>query len=345
VTLDDGHDSPATSPEPTSKPATAPLSRSWALILPFLKPIANLILDPDISEIMVNGTDGSVFVEKAGEITLTGLSLPQPSLLAGVKSIARNLGDDISETQPILDARLDDGSRVAAVIPPVSLGGITLTIRKFSAKHFTLEDLISRNSITREAADILVSAVAGRRNMLISGGTGTGKTTLLNILAAAIPPEDRVLLIEDTAEIQIKVPNLVRFEAKRPRPGYDGTPIRALLKAALRHRPDRIIVGEIRDGSAYDLLQALNTGHSGSMSTVHADSASGALQRFASLVLESGVEVPWNAIKANIGDALHYLVQIERRHGQRYVAEILQLDGYDPDIDRYKTRSLYTRSH
>jgi pilus assembly protein CpaF len=321
--------------------AAAPTaSRAWDLILPFLKPIRSLILDQEISEIMVNG-NGSVFVERAGVITLTGLAIAQPSLLAAVKSIARVLGDDVSETQPILDARLDDGSRVAAVLPPVSLGGITLTIRKFAARHFTLEDLISRGSLTREAADILVDAVRSRRNILISGGTGTGKTTILNILSNAIPPEDRVLLIEDTAEIHVTAPNLVRFEAKRARPGYEGTSIRALLKAALRHRPDRVIVGEIRDGSAYDLLQALNTGHSGSMSTVHADSASGALQRFESLVLESGVQVPFKAIKANIAAALHFLVQIERRSGRRFVAEILRLDGYDPDEDRYKTERLY----
>jgi pilus assembly protein CpaF len=266
------------------------------------------------------------------------------------KALARHLNDDVSDTQPILDARLDDGSRVAAVLEPVSLHGITFTIRKFAARKYALVDLVARGSVTPESARLLIGAVEERRNILIAGGTGTGKTTILNILSAAIPDTDRILVIEDTAEIVISKPNLVRFEAKRGRRDsrgavtYEGTSIRQLLKAALRHRPDRIIVGEIRDGAAYDLLQALNTGHAGSMSTVHADSAQGALQRFAALVLESGVQMPFPAIKANIAAALHYLVYIERRQAQRYVAEILRLRGFDPDTDRYEIERVYSRA-
>lgn len=325
--------------DPAGRPA---LKGTWNLIVPFLRPIQHVLFDDTVSEIMVNG-DGRIFIERAGRLALTDLALPQANLLAGVKAIARCLGDDISESQPILDARLEDGSRVAAVLPPVSLHGITLTIRRFTAKHLTLDDLIDRKSIAPLAAHILVHAVEDRRNLLISGGTGTGKTTILNILSDAIPDEDRLVLIEDTAEIRIKKPNLVRFEAKRARHGHEATTIRQLLKASLRHRPDRIVVGEIRDGAAYDLLQALNTGHSGSMSTVHADSAPGALQRFASLVLESGVQIPFAAIKANIATALHVIVHIERRGGQRYVAQILHVDRYDPDQDRYRLVSLYER--
>jgi pilus assembly protein CpaF len=322
--------------------AEVPEGTSWHLILPFLKPVRAYLFDDAISELMING-DGRVFVERAGELVQIDARLTQAQLLAAAKAIARHLSDDVSEAQPILDARLDDGSRVAAVLEPVSLHGITLTIRRFTAKHFTMDDLLQRGSITPEAAAILVGAVTARENLLISGGTGTGKTTILNILSAAIPETDRILIIEDTAEIRIDKPNLVRFEAKRPRPGYEGTSIRQLLKAALRHRPDRIVVGEIRDGAAYDLLQALNTGHSGSMSTVHADSAEGALARFASLVLESGVQMPFPAIKANISTALHFLVHIERRGGHRYLAQILRIHSYNPDLDRYELETLYAR--
>jgi pilus assembly protein CpaF len=332
----------------SSAPSPKALGGSWELILPFLRPIQSVLFDDSVSEIMVNG-DGKVFVERAGLVTAIEATLTQTNLLMAAKALARHLSDDVSDTQPILDARLDDGSRVAAVLQPVSLGGITFTIRRFAAKKYTLQDLISRDSITPECADLLITAVQERRNILIAGGTGTGKTTVLNILSSAIPDADRILVIEDTAEITIAKPNLVRFEAKRPRRDnqgkttYEGTSIRQLLKAALRHRPDRIIVGEIRDGAAYDLLQALNTGHGGSMSTVHADSARGALQRFEALVLESGVQMPHLAIKANIASALHYLVYIERRQAQRYVAEVLRVDGYDPGTNQYQLERAYAR--
>jgi pilus assembly protein CpaF len=318
---------------------------SWDIILPFLDPIRAQILDADISEIMCNG-DGRIFVERSGVVQLLdGVTIPQQQLLAGVRAIARRLGDDISESRPILDSRLEDGSRVAAVLPPASLGGITLTIRKFTARHFGMPDLVERGSVTPELVELLQKAVLSRRNILISGGTGTGKTTLLNILATSIPDDERIVVIEDTSEIQINKPNLVRLEAKRAQQGVEGVSIRQLLKATLRHRPDRIVVGEIRDGAAYDLLQAMNTGHSGSMSTVHADSARGALQRFASLVLESDVRIPHAAIKANIASAIHLILQIERRGGLRYCSELLELRDYNPDTDHYETTPLYKRGN
>src|SRR5690242_941013 len=182
-------------------------------ILPFLKPIEHLILDDSISEVMVNGPD-QVFVEKAGFIEqVRGVSLGERSLLVAVKNVARRLGSDISDEKPILDSRLPDGSRVAAVIPPCSLTGVTLTIRKFNAPNFGLPELIATGSLAQEAAALLVKAVLDRQNILISGGTGTGKTTLLSILANFIPKDERILVIEDTAEIQVRTPNLVRFEA------------------------------------------------------------------------------------------------------------------------------------
>jgi pilus assembly protein CpaF len=315
----------------------------FEMILPFLRPIEDLILDPGISEIMVNGPE-HVFIERDGYLEeIPGRTLSAKSLEVAVKNIARRLGDDISDEKPILDSRLPDGSRVAAVIPPCSLNGVVLTIRKFNARHFGIEDLVRIGTLTRELASRLKDAVLSRQNILISGGTGTGKTTLLNILAHFIPAEERILVIEDTAEIQIRTPNLVRFEARREQQGLAAVTIRDLLKASLRHRPDRIILGEIRGGEAFDLLQLLNTGHSGTLSSVHANSARQAINRFTSCVLQSEVDLPYRAIKSNIADSLNLLVHIARRPGQRYVSEVLEIVRYDPEADRYELVPIFTR--
>src|SRR5271169_3452567 len=304
-------------------------------ILPFLKPIEHLILDDSISEVMVNGSH-RVFVEKAGFVEeVRGLAIGEKSLMVAVKNIARRLGDDISESKPILDSRLPDGSRVAAVIPPCSLNGVTLTIRKFNSRHFDMNDLVEAGTLERWLANQLEDYVLARKNILIAGGTGSGKTTLLNIVGKFIPEDERILLIEDTSEIQLGQQNLVGLEARQPQNGLPAVTIRDLLKAALRHRPDRILLGEIRGGGAFDLLQLLNTGHSGSLSTVHANSAKQALARFTSCVLQSGVELPYRAIKTNIGDSLHVVIQIERRPGRRYISEVLEINSYDPDTDEY----------
>jgi pilus assembly protein CpaF len=311
---------------------------SFDVILPFLRPIESLIKDPAISEIMVNGP-ACVFIERDGRVELVrGVSIAEKSLQVAVRNIARALGDEISEEKPLLDSRLPDGSRVAAVIPPCSVGGTTLTIRKFHSKFFTAEELVRAGSITNQLLDRFRDAVEHRQNILISGGTSSGKTTLLTALAGFISDRDRVVLIEDTSEVQMKLPNLVRFEARREQPGVPAVTIRDLLKATLRHRPDRIILGEVRGGEAFDLLQALNTGHSGTISTIHANSATQALSRFTSCVLQSGVELPYQAIRANICDALHLLIHLERRNGRRAVAEALQLERFDPQTDRYLTR-------
>ncbi len=312
-------------------------------ILPFLKPIEHLILDDSISEVMVNGAD-SVFIEKCGYLQpVSGVSLGEKALLVAVKNIARRLGGDISESHPILDSRLPDGSRVAAVIPPCSLRGVTLTIRKFNTRHFNMQDLIAAGTLDQQLANRLEDYVLSRKNILICGGTGSGKTTTLNILSRFIPEEERILLIEDTAEIQIAQPNLVRFEARHGQSGLPGVAIRDLLKAALRHRPDRILLGEIRGGEAFDLLQLLNTGHSGTLSTVHANSAKQGLARFTSCALQSGVELPYRAIKSNIGDSLHVVIQIERRPGRRYISEVLEINSYDPDADLFDYCAIYQR--
>jgi pilus assembly protein CpaF len=313
----------------------------FEVILPFLKPIEHLILDDSISEVMVNGPD-RVFIEKAGYLQrVNDVSISDKSLIIAVKNIARRLGDDISESKPILDSRLPDGSRVAAVIPPCSLGGVTLTIRKFNSRHFELDDLIRAGTLDRALANRLEDYVLKRKNVLISGGTGTGKSTLAGLLARFIPDDERVLLIEDTAELQLPQANLVRFEARREQNGLPAIAIRDLLKASLRHRPDRIILGEIRGGEAFDLLQLLNTGHAGTLSTIHANSAKQGLARFTSCVLQSGLEMPYRAIKTNIADSLDVVVHIERRPGRRFIAEVLEIKHYDPDADLFDYCVIY----
>ena len=315
----------------------------FELILPFLRPIQHLILDPQISEIMVNGSE-HVFIERQGRLEqIRGLTLSQKSLEIAVRNIARRLGDDISAEKPILDSRLPDGSRVAAVVPPCSLTGVVLTVRKFNAKHFGIEDLVRIGTLTKELANRLKTAVLDHKNILISGGTGTGKTTLLNILANFIPEHERILVIEDTAEIQITASNLVRFEARVTQNGLPAVTIRDLLKASLRHRPDRILLGEIRGAEAFDLLQLLNIGHSGTISTVHASSALRAINRFTSCVLQSDIDLPYRAIKTNIADSLNWLIHIERRPSRRFVSEVLEIAGYDPDADRYELVPISVR--
>jgi len=314
----------------------------FELILPFLRPIQHLILDPDISEIMVNGPE-RVFIEKAGYLqAVPGVKLTPESLMVAVKNIARRLGDDISEAKPILDSRLPDGSRVAAVIPPCSIHGIALTIRKFNSHKFRMKDLIDVGTVTARLAEQLQEYIADRKNVLICGGTSSGKTTLANVLTEFIPNHERIVLIEDTAEIQIQKDNVLRFEARREQNGLPAVTIRDLLKATLRHRPDRIILGEIRGGEAFDLLQLLNTGQSGTISTVHANSAAQGISRFTTCVLQSGVEIPYRAIKANIADSLNIIVQIERYTGKRSVAEVLEIRGYESETDQYDLRQVYS---
>ncbi len=313
----------------------------FELILPFLRPIEQLILDTEISEIMVNGS-GRIFVERHGDLVeVPGVRLTEKNLQVAVRNIARSLGDEINEAQPLLDSRLPDGSRVAAVIPPCSIGGTTLTIRKFHSHRFTAAELVRIGSLTPVLLDQLQTAIESRENILISGGTGSGKTTLLNALANFIGDRERIVVLEDTAEIQLEKPNLVRFEARREQPGVPAVTIRDLVRATLRHRPDRIVLGEVRGGEAFDLLQALNTGHSGTLSTIHANSAQQAIARLTSCVLQAGVELPYAAIRANIADAIQLLLHIERRRGKRYAAELMRIERYEATQDRYEFKTLF----
>jgi pilus assembly protein CpaF len=313
---------------------------SFDVILPFLRPIAHLLQDPAITEVMVNGS-GRTFVERDGRLeSVPGVTVREQNLRVAVRNLARVLGDDISEEQPLLDSRLPDGSRVAAALAPVSLGGTTLTIRKFQSQTFTADELVRIGTLTASELQAIRQAMEARDNILMSGGTGTGKTTLLNALAAFLPADDRLVVIEDTAELQLDASNLVRFEARREQPGLPPVTIRDLLRATLRHRPDRILVGEVRGGEAFDLLQALNTGHSGTLSTIHANSAEQALSRFTSCVLQSGVDLPYAAIRYGISECLQVLAHLERRHGRRVLTQLVRVRRYDSAADRYDLAPL-----
>jgi pilus assembly protein CpaF len=272
-----------------------------------------------------------------------GVQLDERNLQVAVKNIARGLGDDVSEEKPILDSRLPDRSRVAAIFPPCSVCGTTLTIRKFQTRFFTAEELVRICTMTPDVLAHVHEAIRKNENILISGGTSTGKTTLLNALSAYLPASDRVVLIEDTAELQIERPNLVRFEARREQPGFPAVAIRDLLRATLRHRPDRIIVGEVRGGEAFDLLQALNTGHSGTLSTIHANSAEQALARFSSCVVQSGVELPYQAVRYQIADAIDLVLHLGRTKGARVVRQLIRINRYDAERDRYEADVLLSQ--
>jgi pilus assembly protein CpaF len=309
---------------------------SFDLILPFLRPIEHLILDDRISEVMVNG-DGRVFVEEDGLVREEEIEVRERFLRAAVRNIARVLGDEIDERTPLLNSRLPDGSRVAAAIPPASVGGTVLDIRKFRARRFSAGELVERGMLTQAMLEWLRPVIQEERGtILISGGTGTGKTSLLNALAAYVPPEDRIVLIEDTAEIAISARNLVRLEARRAQPDAPEVSIRELLRHTLRLRPDRIILGEVRGAEAFDLLQALNTGHTGTLSTIHANTARLALSRLRTCVAMAGFDIPDLAIARSIGEVVNVVVHIERRGGPRVVTDMLRIGGYDAVRQEYR---------
>lgn len=315
---------------------------SFELILPFLKNIEHLIVDPTISEIMINGNQ-RVFIDREGcLLEQSDIEVIEERLRFGILNIARVLDNDINEARPILDARLPDGSRVEAVIPPASLGGSTLAIRKFLPISFNTEDLVKRGSLPPFVLDRLLEAIDNRDNIIISGGTTTGKTTMLNALVKHIPADERIVVIEDTAEIQLDHRNTVRLEARKAMPGRDAVTIQHLLEATLRLRPDRIIVGEVRGATAYDLLQAMNTGHSGTLTTLHANRGRLALNRLAAMALRADKNLDHSAIRAETADVIKYVVQIRRAEGKRYVSELLEVEGYDYRADAFVTKELYS---
>ena len=312
---------------------------SFRLIAPFLGPVMGLLEDESVTEVMIN--PDSVFVERSGRLeTVHGLRLPPLQVRRAALAIARSLGDDIGEDRPLLDGRLPDGSRVAAALPPCSFGGPALTIRKFARRRLTLDDLARSGSLPGTLPARIRQAVEQRRTILVSGGTGTGKTTLLAAIADLIPTSQRVIVIEDTVELPLAHPNMLRLAVRRASGDAAGVTMRDLVRAALRHRPDRIVVGEVRGGEAWDLLQALNTGHDGSLSTLHASSAYNAMKRCASCVLQSRIGLPYETVQDLLGDVIDIVLHLERRDGQRRVVEAIRVEQFDQSARRWQCRPL-----
>jgi pilus assembly protein CpaF len=313
---------------------------SFELILPFLRPIEPLLLDESISEIMGN-PDASWWYERDGIVRREpGVSFDAGRLRTGLEVIANQLGKKLDEDNPLLHAQLPDGSRLAAVIPPVVRPAPALTIRKFPSRHYTVDDLIARCTLTRPLADLLAAQIRSGKTLLISGGTSTGKTTVLRALATAIPDDQRIVVIEDTSELHLQKPNLLSVECQTDTFKASIT-FDDLLKSALRWRPDRIILGEVRGIEARTLLDSLNTGHTGSLATIHANSAAKALRRFANLVLRSHSQATFEDVEAEIGEAVDYVVHVEREPGRRVVREVLRLEDYDRRTQQYKFETIY----
>lgn len=297
-------------------------------------PLQLLLDDPEITEVMVNGPF-RVYVERRGRIEMTNIRFrDEQHLMRIIDKILMPLGKRVDERVPMVDARLPDGSRVNIVIPPVSLNGPCVTIRKFSREPFTINDLISFGALTPEAAQFLQAAVQAKLNIAICGGTGSGKTTLLNVLSAFIPNDERIITIEDTAELQLRQEHVVRMESRPANiEGVGEVTIRDLVRNALRMRPNRIIVGECRGGEALDMLQAMNTGHEGSMTTIHANSPREALSRLETMVLMAGVELPVRAIREQIAGAMDLIIHTQRlRDGSRKVIFITEITGMEGEI-------------
>ena len=315
---------------------------SFELILPFFpQPLQDLILDDTVADLCINGTAG-IFIERNGVMARAeGVSIAVEPLAAAIQQIARVLGKDITEQDPILDTRLPNGSRVAALYSPCSANGVTVTIRKFN-RWFTTADLIAMGSLPASVCDTVIAAILDRRNVLISGGTGSGKSTMLNAFVAHIPATDRLVVIENPMELDIANPNAVRWEALDPLPGRPEVTVAQLVAASLRHRPDRIIIGEVRDHSAYDMLQAMNTGHSGSMTTTHADTATLALNRVSALALSAHPNLDHTFVRSQTADAIHYVLQVSRNNdGRRRVTELVKVQDYDSQLHTFRVEHFY----
>ncbi|WP_369052764.1 ATPase, T2SS/T4P/T4SS family [Burkholderia gladioli] len=299
-----------------------------------LGPLEELIADPEVSEIMVNCHD-EIFVERRGKLTRSGVIFTDDrAVLGAIERIVAPIGRRIDESSPMVDARLSDGSRVNAVIPPLALKGPSITIRKFSQRKLTGEDLIDFGSMSADMLAFLRTAVEQRANIIISGGTGSGKTTLLNVLSNYIPDDERIVTVEDAAELQLSQPNLVALEARPPNmEGKGAVPIRDLVKNCLRMRPDRIVVGECRGGEALDMLQAMNTGHDGSLTTAHANSPRDCIARLEVMTLMAGLDLPVQAIREQICSAVDIIVQQTRFScGSRRVTHVTEVSGMESGV-------------
>ena len=297
-------------------------------------PLEPYLRDSDVSEVMVNGPD-MIFVERKGRLhQVPAVFADESHLRRTIDKIVGRVGRRVDEASPLVDARLPDGSRVNAMIPPIAIDGSSLTIRKFATDPFTADDLVNFGTLTPTARDFLERCVRGRLNIIISGGTGSGKTTTLNVISSFIPSDERIVTIEDAAELQLRQVHVVRTESRPPNiEGRGQITIRDLVRNSLRMRPDRIVVGEIRDGAALDMLQAMNTGHDGSITTLHSNAPRDTLARLETLVLMAGVDLPVRAIREQAASAVDLIVQQSRlRDGTRRITHITEVVGMEGDV-------------
>jgi pilus assembly protein CpaF len=309
-------------------------------------PLEPFLRDPDVTEVMVNGPD-SIYIERAGRLfEVAGNFTDEAHLRRTIDKIVARVGRRVDEASPMVDARLPDGSRVNAIIPPLAIDGSMLTIRKFATDPYMVEDLIGFGTMSRATADFLEKCVRGRLNILVSGGTGAGKTTTLNVLSSFIPDEERVITIEDAAELQLHQSHVLRLESRPPNiEGKGEVRIRDLVRNSLRMRPDRIVVGEIRDAAALDMLQAMNTGHDGSICTVHANAPRDVLSRVETMVLMAGVDLPMRAIREQVSSAIDLIVHLSRfKDGTRHVTHITEVVGMEGDIITLQDIYLFDHS-
>lgn len=314
---------------------------SFELILPFFRPIADLLLDEEISEIMGN-PDGTWWVEREGEIAaVNGVDFSGDKLRTGLDVIAKKLQKKLDTENPLLNARLPDGSRLAAAIPPVVKPGPLVNIRKFNSRNFTIEDLIARGTLPGSLASELAKRIALGQNMLISGSTSSGKSTLLNVLSNYIPERERIVIIEDISELNFRKPHVISAECQAD--SYRSTvSFDELLRGALRWRPDRIILGEVRGSEARILLDSLNTGHRGSLATIHADSAARALRRLATLAMRGHQQARRDETEAEVAESVRIVVHTARDGSRRHIREVVEVVGYNRASGQFELRSLYT---
>lgn len=328
---------------------TLPIHEQKAIITEMLLEITSLgklhalMEDPDISEVMVNAPD-EVWVERHGKLVMTDVTFKNnDEVMQLARKIVGHVGRRIDNANPIVDARLPDGSRVHIVIPPISMKGVTITIRKFFQEKLGVEDLIKFGTLSPHAAKFLEGAVKARANIIISGGTGSGKTTTLNIVSNFVPNDERIITIEDSAELQLSNDHVVKMESRNSNAeGHGEITIRDLIKAALRMRPERVIVGEVRDGSCFDLMQACNTGHDGSMGTVHSNNPDACISRMDNLILQAGFDLPAKFIRQLIVDAVDIIVQIQKlKDGSRKITHITEVVKYDTHTEQVITENIF----